>query len=358
MSDISKIDSNFSVNTKIDKPDIIWYDAAEAPFEIYGAYSKNPYTRMPVDVAETVNEGVARLNYNTAGVRARFRCNSPYIAIHVEWKQFVHMQHATDIGLSGFDLYFLRGDDEYRLVKPFITPWNIEKAKSGYESVLDVSGEMCDYVLNFPSYNDVDRLFIGVSRDTVFESAAKYRDVLPIVYYGSSITQGGCACRPGNIYQNFLARMLNVDYINLGFSGNGKGEQTMADYIAELPMSVFVSDYDHNAPSPEHLEATHYNLYKTIRAKNPTLPYIMVSKPDYKSWVENDLRRKRIIKESYERALAEGDENVYFIDGESFFGDTERFSHTVDGCHPNDLGFYKMAMGFYPLLSRLLEGLG
>lgn len=355
MSDLSKIDKNFTVVSKIDKPDIVWYDAAEAPFEIYGAYQKNSYTRMPCEIAEKVSEGVAELNRYTSGVRARFRCNSPYIAIHVKWRQMCHSPHMTDINHAGFDLYAVTDAGEYKFIKPFFTPWNGKGAEEGYESVLEVSGEMSDYVINFPSYNDVISLHIGVSESASFEPAAKYRDIPPIVFYGSSITQGGCASRPGNIYQNFLIRWLNVDCINLGFSGNGKAEQIMCDYLAGLPMSVFVSDYDHNAPSPEHLEKTHFNLYKTVREKNPDLPYVMISKPDYKSWIENDVRRKEIIKASYARAIAEGDENVYFIDGESFFGDFERWAHTVDGCHPNDLGFYKMALGMYPVLKDIIE---
>ncbi len=355
MSNLSSIDKNFTVTTKIDKPDIVWYDAAEAPIDVYGAYGRNPYTRMPTDIAEKTSEGVALLNLYTAGVRARFRCDSPYIAIHVKWKKMEHSPHMTDLNQAGFDLYAVTDDGEYKFIKPFFTPWNHSNATDGYESLLEVDAQMCDYVINFPCYNDVDRVFIGVSADAHFEKARKYRDIPPIVYYGSSITQGGCASRPGNIYQNFLVRWLDVDYVNLGFSGNGKGEQIMCDYLASLPMSVFVSDYDHNAPSPEHLEKTHYNLYKTIRKAYPDIPYVMISKPDYKSWVENDVKRKKIITESYGRAIAEGDKNVYFIDGETFFGDFERWAHTVDGCHPNDLGFYKMACGMYPVLKKIIE---
>ncbi len=354
MSAISKIDKNFEIKTKIDKPDIVWYDAAEAPFRIHGAYSVNPYCRMNSDVAREIGTGVFQLHTNTAGIRCRFRCNSPYIAISVKWHAFNHMPHCTDLGISGFDLYSISDAGEYRAVKPFFTPWDISGANDGYDSLIDVKGEMLDYVINFPSYNDVDRLFIGVAKDTTFEEPGNYKNSLPVVFYGSSITQGGCASRPGNIYQNFLTRFLNIDYINLGFSGNGQAQPPMVEYLSNLDMCVFVSDYDHNAPSPDHLRKTHYKLYESIRTKKPDIPYIMISKPDYKFDNPRDVERKEIIKESYRRAVESGDKNVYFLDGESIFGDFERDAHTVDGCHPNDLGFYKFALALKPILEKLV----
>ena len=119
MSNLSKIDKNFTVVTKINKPDIVWYDAAQAPIEIYGAYSKNPYTRMPADIAEKVSPGVAELNAYTSGIRAKFRCNSPYIAIHVKWRTMCHSPHMTDLNHAGFDLYAVTDGGEYQFIKPF-----------------------------------------------------------------------------------------------------------------------------------------------------------------------------------------------------------------------------------------------
>ncbi len=231
-----------------------------------------------------------------------------------------------------------------------------EDAVQGYESVRDVPCQMTDYIINFPLYNNVSSLHIGVSRTAQFETPASYRDVPPVVFYGSSITQGGCASRPGNCYQNFLSRWLNLDYINLGFSGNGKAEDTIVQYMNALPMSVFVSDYDHNAPTPEYLQNTHYKMYETIRKAHPTLPYIMISKPDFNPHDPrtDDIERRRIVMESYCRAVANGDNHVYFIDGAALFSGFERDACTVDGVHPNDLGFYRMAQGIYPVLKDIL----
>ena len=154
-------------------------------------------------------------------------------------------------------------------------------------------------------------------------------------------------------YQAILERSLDCNYINLGFSGNAKGEPAIVDYIASLDMSVFVCDYDHNAPTLEHLKATHEPLYRAVREKHPTLPIIFVTRPSVREEA-NRLKRLEIIKETYDKAVAEGDKNVYFLDASKFFG-FDSNEHTVDGCHPTDLGFYLMAKGMEETIREALE---
>ena len=186
--------------------------------------------------------------------------------------------------------------------------------------------------------------------------AEGYRYACPVVYYGSSITQGGCASRPGNAYPAILSRMLDCDFVNLGFSGNAKGEAEMADYIAGLPMSVFVYDYDHNADT-SRLQRTHARMFGIIRERQPQLPVIMLSRPQpYLD--EGERARRRIIEETFQSALRAGDKNVYFIDGSSLLHRFGGDSGTVDRCHPNDLGFMCMADGIRETLQRALESSG
>lgn len=354
--DVSKFDKNLAVETSIKKDNIVWFDAADAPFKIYGAYSCNPYMRLPDDIAKNTSQGVAHLNYHTAGIRVRFRTDSPFIAIKAEWGGQTKFPHMPATGVYGFDLYRWHGGVQ-RYIKTFVPPVNSPK---GYESVVDLPNKMCDFVLNFPLYNNVDRLYIGVNSDSSFEEPAEYINDKPIVFYGSSITQGGCASRPGNCYQNLLSQKLDFDYINLGFSGGGRGEDVIAEYMSSLDMSIFVSDYDHNAPNAEHLRNTHYKLYETIRAKHPDIPYIMISMPDvdlvpYNGSVDSNLDRQNVIMESYIKARANGDKNVYFIDGTSIFSYDNADSCTVDGCHPNDLGFYEFQRALFPIFKKLLH---
>ena len=349
---IAEFDKNLKVETTISKDDIVWLNAADKPFVVYGATGTDPYVRMPDDVAKTVSPGVQYLSKNTAGIRVRIRTNSPYIAIHCKWNHLEVAPHMPISGSNGFDLYRYNNNNQIYIGTFMPSP----TSHNGYESIHEVwTNDMTDYVINFPLYNSVDMLYIGVSKNAEFEVPAKYKNDLPVVFYGSSITQGGCASRPGNCYQNFLSRALDIDYVNLGFSGNGKAEDTMIDYLKNLDMCVFVSDYDHNAPTVEHLDNTHYKLYKGIRETFPDIPYIMLSKPDYHVGNANDDARRNIVMESFIKAKREGDKNVYFIDGASIFQADEWFSCTVDGCHPTDLGFYRFSQALIPTFKTIFK---
>jgi lysophospholipase L1-like esterase len=213
------------------------------------------------------------------------------------------------------------------------------------------------YTINFPLYSPVSALEIGIDEGAALGEGAKYRNTPPIIYYGSSITQGACASRPGIAYQSIICRHNEIDFVNLGFSGNAKGEQAMADYIASREMTAFVCDYDHNAPTAEHLEATHYNFYKTIREAHPKLPIIFVSKPDFDNGYDASVARRRVIENTYFQALGvEGDKNVFYIDGQGLYRGYYKEECSTDGSHPNDIGMMKMAESIGQLLERVLRG--
>jgi len=210
--------------------------------------------------------------------------------------------------------------------------------------------------INFPLYNRVDALYIGLEGSASVDQGAGYAFAKPVLYYGSSITQGGCASRPGNSYQAIISRRWNCDFINLGFSGSARGETVMADYIASLDISAFVSDYDHNAPDADHLAATHSNFIRIIRQKQPLLPIILVSKPDFDQAPPENIRRRDIIYATYMQAINAGDRHIYFVDGQSLFGSEYRDCCTVDGCHPNDAGFVRMAEVIGQAVGKVLIG--
>jgi hypothetical protein len=206
----------------------------------------------------------------------------------------------------------------------------------------------------FPRNEIIDFIEISVTDDANVAPPTPYAYEKPVVFYGSSITEGGCCCNVTNAYNAMLSRWPDFDYINLGFSGSAMGEPVMADYIAAMDMSAFVFDYDHNAPSIKHLAATHKPFFDRIRAAHPNLPILMMTRPaevytsDYKA-------RREVVRATYEAAIAAGDNNVYFIDGETFYGDTDRNLCASDDCHPNDLGFYRMASVIRPVLEKMLK---
>ena len=205
----------------------------------------------------------------------------------------------------------------------------------------------------FPLYNAVNSLEIGLDEQASVCEGKRYREIKPIVYYGSSITQGGCASRPDNCYQALISKWNNIDYINLGFSGCARGEEAIADYLPTIESSLFVCDYDYNANTPEDLEKTHYRLYERYRAVRPDTPILFISRPNFKG-TEEDKLREGVVCGTYERAKAQGDNNVYFLAGKTLFG-PDRENCTVDGCHPNDLGFYRMAKKIYAKMKDINE---
>ena len=215
-------------------------------------------------------------------------------------------------------------------------------------------GEMREFTLNLPLYNGIRSIRVGLAPKSEVVAPTPFAVERPILFYGSSITQGGCASRPGNAYTHILARWFDANLINYGFSGSARAEQEMARLVARIPQSVFVYDYDHNAPNVDHLAATHAPFFATLRAAQPQLPVVMVSRPDFDGNLADSRARRDIVRLTYEQAKAAGDARVFFVDGETLFGASDRDPCTVDGCHPNDLGFMRMAETIRPTLAQAL----
>ena len=202
--------------------------------------------------------------------------------------------------------------------------------------------------LAIDSLNETIRYF--QAGDITLQKAKDYEVKTPMVFYGSSITQGGCASRPGTCYQAWLSRWFDADYINLGFSGSARGEDEIADYIAGLEMSAFIYDYDYNSPTYDTLVATHDKMLRRIRAAHPDLPIICASRPRFPLNPEETARRD-LIHSNVERLRAEGDTMVSFVSGKELIA-IGGMEGTVDFCHPTDLGFYSMAVRFAEELEK------
>ncbi len=359
MESYINVDKNMIVNKTIGDVDVVWHDVREEPFELHGFYEAKtePYFhRLPTEVGVATSEGVSKLEKESAGGRVRFSTDSPYIAIRAKFRAVGRSSHLTLISSAGFDLY-IDGEFGARFVQEFRTPYDMG---GYYEQIVRLeAGKMRSYTIGFPVHSVVETLEVGLMPTASLGKTKKpYRDIAPVIFYGSSIVHGTAATRPGLTYPAMISRELNIDYKNIGFSGMAKGERAIAEWMAELPMSVFVCDYDHNTPTTEHLINTHYALYKTIRAKNPTVPYIMITRPDFWTKIreqETILQRRDVILESYLKARAEGDKNVYFIDGIGFNYAPHQYDLTVDGVHPNDAGFARMADAIGTVIRYALE---
>ena len=341
------------VKTALKLDDLKLYDVRENPFRIYGLHEPEKggnFNRLPDDVAKNVSENVAMLAKHTAGGRVRFKTDSEYIVIKAIMKEITRFPHMPLTGTTGFDLY--QNEGGIGIYKgSFIPPVDIT---DGYESIIRFeSSIMRDITIHFPLYNDVQDLYVGLKENSKLEKADRYKHNKLILYYGSSITQGGCASRPGNSYQNIISAKLGCDHLNLGFSGSALAEDAIVNYMASLEFDIFVCDYDHNAHNVEYLEKTHEKMFLKIREAKPKVPVVFMTKPDFDSYFNYNILRRDVVYKTYMNAIKREDYNVYYIDGHSLFKDSNRDACTVDTCHPNDAGFVRMA----EVLGHVLDGI-
>lgn len=394
--DVSEIDKNLK-NAVVKERDVLWKNARSAPFSLHGVFyceEEKRYRRMPKAVADKVSLGVGVLSTCTAGGRVRFVTDSPYIAIKAVMPSPMPSTNMSLGAFGGFAVYSdgvfegnprpqwtdlvsvtgekFAGDfaDIAQAAKPFYDTLSRD-GRYVFEGIVyaraalhyNVDGSMCEtqrtalrnIELYMPPYNGVYELYIGVKEGSRVEVAPPYPNENPVVFYGSSITQGGCASHAGNDYISVLSRRLNFDFVNLGFSGSAQGEPLMADYLAGLQAEVAVLDYDFNSPTAETLRETHYPLYEKIRMAQKNTPIVFMTRPNFLYDPTSCRPRREVIYQTYLRAKAQGDDKVAFIDGETLFGKEDWDSCTVDNCHPNDMGFYRMAEKVQPVLEKFLR---
>ncbi len=351
--DINKIDANFTISIPQNRDNIKYYDVDNAPFKIYGLLREEEmYCRMPRSEAYSVSVGVGELSCHTTGGRVRFLTDSKDIAIKATMHNIVKHSMFALTGSAGFDLY-VKESGKFVYQNAFKPPVDIT---DGYESILSFeTNKMREILIHFPLYAGVSKLFIGLCEGCRLEAAPNYTIDNPIVFYGPSTLQGACASRPGNTYPAIISRVLDCDYINLGFGGSAKGEKEMAEYIKKLSMTAFIYDYDNNAPTPEHLEKTHKRMFDIIRKENPDLPIIILSRPELRL---TDTQKKclEVIKATYETALKNEDKHVYFISGSELISDEIADIYLNDDCHPNDAGFMCMARAIIKLYNTKILG--
>ena len=303
--------------------------------------------RVPDSVIKAMPH-IEKLARRCPGARLRFRTDSKTLHVGFTLKTL-----AIDIGMSIYSCQSAHvlcgsGNDLHFLGLVNVKNYDTKTA----EAEFSLSGNMSDIMIYLPRNEIIEDLWIKTDDNANILPCTPYQGN-PIVYYGSSITEGGCACNPFNAYNAIISNHINMDYYNLGFSNSAKGELIMADFINTLNMSMLVYDYDHNAPDAAHLAKTHEAFFKRIRALHPKLPILILTMPKETYTVEKE--RREIIFRTYKNAVNSGDKNVYFIDGESYYGAADRHCCSIDGIHPNDLGFYRMAQVIEPKIRAILN---
>jgi len=309
--------------------------------------------RLPVKLKDTYRPPVWELAQEPSGGRIRFRTDSSTVAIRLEYPHPPNGKNMHAFGQTGVDLY---ADGAYRATAIASTDAGPGKTIE-YTYFKDQPRVDREITLYLSLYIPVKVLGIGLDPQAHLHAAMPFALSTPVVFYGTSITQGGCASRPGMSYQAILARMLNLDFVNLGFSGNGKGEPELARAVASINASVYVLDFAQNNPTVDSLTEVYAPFLDVIRKAHPETPIVVVT-PIYtarESWAR-DARlegMRELIRTVAAQRIASGDRHLEIIEGTDLLGPA-RGDGLVDGTHPNDLGFEWMAEGIGVRIAKML----
>ncbi|MBB6673307.1 SGNH/GDSL hydrolase family protein [Cohnella nanjingensis] len=343
---------------------LVWHDPREAPFRIDGfawLAEEGVYRRLPRRPAHPLPPAVDELASHTAGGQIRFRTDSAGLSVQVRLAGPANMNHMPVTGQCGFDCYLGPPGRQH-----YCNTAKYDQTQTEYTFTMfeGLAREMRDVTLYFPLYQGVREVRIGLDRGAERLAPPPYASEKRIVIYGTSITQGGCAARPGMAYPNVLSRRIDAEFINLGFSGSGKGEAEVARLVAEVPNpGLLVLDYEANCVSPELFRETLPAFIRIYREAQPDVPILVLSQIRFaRETFDLDLRdlrllRKQIQIETVHACRERGDERIWFHDGGELLG-PDYHECTVDGIHPTDLGFARMAEGLAPILRRYMDGGG
>jgi hypothetical protein len=333
-----------------------WYDALQIGVEGQGFEdTKAPFDRLPARAEQLVRPPVWGLSRQSAGICLRFETDST--ELHAKWSltsSNLAMPHMPATGVSGLDLYVKTESGKWR----WLAVGQPRKQTNSARLVVGLPAGRREYIVYFPLYNGVSSMSIGVSKSAkIWKADARKSGLKPIVFYGTSITQGGCASRPGMVHTAILGRWLDAPVINLGFSGNGRMEAEVARLMAEIDASVYVIDCLPNIFAGLVKKRTE-PLVRILRDARPETPIVLVEDREYTDTflikykaVRNQTSRIEL-KAAFVRLQKSGVKNLHYIEGKHLLGDDGE--GTVDSSHPTDLGFMRQSEAFRDVLQPIL----
>jgi hypothetical protein len=359
---LTSLDKNMVVG-KADPADAIdWYSPLEVPFSIYGLKweeARALYRRLPVNDDGAIPYKVDRLADAPAGGQIHFSTDSRFVWIRVELDGISWRYHMTPVGTYGCDAY--KWEDGYQR---FLGITRFNEGEQIYTSkiLLQEMAEMNSFAINLPLYNAVKKIEIGLMEGSAVAASTHFENKPCIVVYGTSITQGSAASRPGMAYPNILSRMLGREVVNLGFSGAGKGEPALADCINEIGnKGLIILDFECN--THDALKEVLEPFVQRIRESDTATPILVLSRIHLTRDALGKWKVKRKDLTLFQVDLVQkfkdaGDDRIYFVDGRDLIDDEWKWEATVDGTHATDLGFSMMAKNLEPIISRILNSSG
>ena len=355
--EIAKWDSRMALKDAVVTNGVKWIDGTKLPIEGRAFDdTEHYYDRLPANVTTNVNGGVRYMKHHTSGLQFRFVTDSK--ALRFRWMPYsesLSMDHMPSTGVSGIDVY--RWDAAANRWF-YVKTGRIRDAKKGGALDLDgwTPGTPC--LVNLPLYNGVKSFSLGIDPDATIKAwpHPSGRTKL-VVFYGTSITHGGCCSRPGLSFVNRVGRDLDVPVVNLGFSGSGVMELEMSEHLARIDASCYVLDCLWNMTLKEKdgpgrsVETNYGRFVRNLRAKRPDVPIVMAEKCDV--YANGPCEMDLFIKALYDRLVAEGWKNLVYLSKDKMYsGDCEG---TVDGCHPNDLGMESLSKAFGAAVRQALK---
>ena len=340
------------------EPKLSWHDVTTWGVEgrAFGDLKRERwFDRFPAIADGKVTPAVWNLSRDSAGMMVRFKTDSAIIwADYTLFRERLNGVNMTPIGASGLDLYARDDTGHWRWVgvaRP-------EKKEVRVELINSLAPGLREYAIYLPLYNGVEKLSIGVDPAAQFAPLAPRTDK-PVVFYGTSITHGASASRPGMVHTAILGRRFDRSVINLGFSGNGRMDAAVGDLLNKIDAAIYVIDCLPNMDAAGVREKC-IPLVKQLRAAHPITPIVLVEDRRFpNSWIQpkknqfhND--NHAALRECFEKLKLAGVTGLYYIPGDDFLGsDTEG---STDGSHPNDLGFLRQADVMEPILRAALQG--
>ena len=337
-----------------------WYDAATLP--LYGKArqdTKELYERLPAEFEGRSRDAVWYLGRNSAGLYVRFSSNASAIWLRWSAKFGNHMNHQTLTGTRGLDLYVLTDKGEWRFMasgRPTLDSKDCEQKVIGA-----MEPKWREYMLYLPLYDGLTKLEIGVDREAVVEAPKVDlpRCDKPIVMYGTSILQGGCANRPGMAHTSILSRRFNREVINLGFSGNALLDLEIAELMASVEdPAIYVFDYVPNAYDYLIREKGE-QFFRIVRDAHPDVPILFLEDPyfghyEYDAGIKAEVDKKNAAQwELFCKLKKQAEKNIWYLKSDDMVGhDNEAF---VDGIHFTDLGMMRYADWLAPHIRKHMK---
>ena len=279
---MEKID-RYMERRKIDPAGLRWLDPRDGMFEVSGFYwfqAEKRYHRFPRKMSRIpIASAVKELASCTAGGQLRFRSDSRRIVLSVKTIGNIPRATMAETARSGFDLYVGKPGSEifWDTAKP--VPGKMQYVSEIFRTK---TREMREFRINFPLYNGVSKLSVAIEENAELLPPSPLPVKKPIVIYGTSITQGGCASRPGSAFTNRLSRELQAEFLNFGFSGHGQNDPEIAGLLAEIEdPAMYILDSEANSISAEKVRERVPRFLEILRRDHPETPIVIVTKVPY-----------------------------------------------------------------------------